>query len=87
MPNELAFADTLGIIYLKKNLVENALEILEDLVRQKPSDATFRRHLGEARLKKGEKAKGKKELKTALASKPSVEDATKIGELLAKTGS
>ena len=86
MPNELAFADTLGIIYLKKNLVANALEILEDLVRKKPADATFRRHLGEALLQKGDKAKGKKELQTALASSPSAEDATKIKKLLAKTG-
>ena len=86
MPNELAFADTLGMIYLKKNLVENALEILEDLVQKKPGEAIFRLHLGEALLKKGETAKGKKELQTALASKPSTEDATRIKELLAKTG-
>ena len=86
MPNELAFADTLGIIYLKKNLVENALEILEDLVRKKPGEAVFRLHLGEALLKKGETAKGKKELQTALASKPSTEDAARIKELLAKIG-
>jgi predicted Zn-dependent protease len=69
MPNELAFADTLGMIYLKKNLVENALEILEDLVQKRPREAIFRPHLGEALLKKGETAKGKKELQTALASK------------------
>ncbi len=86
MPNELAFADTLGMIYLKKNLVENALEILEDLVQKKPREAVFRLHLGEALLKKGETAKGKKELQTALASKPSTEEATRIKELLAKTG-
>jgi len=35
-------------------LVENALEILEDLVRRKPDEATFRMHLGEALLKRGE---------------------------------
>ena len=86
MPNELAFADTIGIIYLKKNLVENAVEILEDLVRKKPGETIFRLHLGEALLKQGETAKGKKELQTALASRPSAADAARIKELLAKTG-
>jgi tetratricopeptide (TPR) repeat protein len=86
LPHQLGVADTLGVIYLKKNLVENALEILEDLVSKKPDEAVFRMHLGEALLKKGETAKAKKELQVALASKPSSEDTAKIKDLLAKTG-
>jgi len=85
-PKELAFADTIAYIYLKKNLVENALEILEDLVQKKPGEAVFHQHLGEALLKKGETAKGKKELQIALASKPLPGDAAKIKDLLAKSG-
>jgi tetratricopeptide (TPR) repeat protein len=86
MPHELGFADTVGVIYLKKNLVDNALEIFEDLVRKNPGYAIFRLHLGEALLRKGETAKAKKELQVALSSKPSIEEAAKIKELLAKTG-
>lgn len=86
-PHALEFADTVALIYLKKNLVDNALDILEDLVSKKPGEAVFRLHLGEALLRKGEAAKARKELRVALASKPSTGDATKIKELLAKAGS
>ena len=86
MPHEPGFADTVGLIYLKKNLVDSAIEIFEDLVRQKPEEAVFHRHLGEALLKKGETARARKELRIALASKPSAEEAAKVKELLAKAG-
>jgi tetratricopeptide (TPR) repeat protein len=86
MPHEPGFADTVGVIYMKKNLVDNALEIFETLVREKPGEAVFHRHLGEALLKKGETAKGRRELQLALASQPSSEEAAKTKELLAKAG-
>jgi tetratricopeptide (TPR) repeat protein len=87
MPHELAFADTIGVIYMKKNLVENAIEILEKVAANRPDQAVFRLHLAEALLKKGETAKGRNELRTALARGPSLEDTAKIKELLTKTGS
>jgi predicted Zn-dependent protease len=86
MPHELGFADTVGVIYLKKNLVDSALEIFEDLVRKNPGYPIFRLHLGEALLRKGETAKARKELQVALASKPSTEETARIKELLAKAG-
>jgi tetratricopeptide (TPR) repeat protein len=86
MPHELGFADTVGVIYLKKNLVDSALEIFEDLVRKNPGYAVFRLHLGEALLRKGETAKARKELQAALASQPTGEEAARIKELLAKAG-
>jgi tetratricopeptide (TPR) repeat protein len=86
MPHELGFADTVGVIYLKKNLVDNALEIFEELVRKNPGYPVFRLHLGEALLRKGETAKARKELQVALASKPSTEETARIKELLAKAG-
>jgi predicted Zn-dependent protease len=86
MPHELGFADTVGVIYMKKNLVDSALEIFEDLVRKDPGFPVFHLHLGEALLQKGETAKARKELQVALASKPSTEEAAKIKKLLAKAG-
>ena len=85
-PDVLSYADTVACIYLKKNLVENALEILEELVRKSPNDATFRAHLGEALLKKGETARAMKELQSALSAKPTAEEAARIKELLSKRG-
>jgi Flp pilus assembly protein TadD len=85
-PNELAYSDTVAFIYLKKNLVENALEILENLVSKSPKDPVFRAHLGEALLKKGETARGRKELQAALSAKPAPAEAARIKELLGKHG-
>ena len=85
-PHELEYSDTVAYIYLKKNLLENAIEILEDLISKKPTAAVFRIHLAEALLKKGETARAKKELQAALSSKPSREEAAKIRELLGKDG-
>jgi hypothetical protein len=39
-------------------------------------------HLGEALLKRGEAARGRKELQAALTCKPSTDEAAKIKELL-----
>ena len=86
MPHDLAFADTVAVIYLKKNLVDNALDILQDLVGRQPKEATFHLHFGEALLRKGDTAKGKQELHLALANKPSAEDTAAIERLLSQNG-
>jgi Flp pilus assembly protein TadD len=86
MPHDPTFADTVAVIYLKKNLVDNALDILQDIVGKQPAEPVFRLHLGEALIKKGDGAKGRRELQTALASKPSPEEATAIRQLLSKSG-
>jgi tetratricopeptide (TPR) repeat protein len=86
MPHELAFADTVAVIYLRMNRVDNALEVLEDVVDKKPTEAVFRLHLAEAFLKKGEPRKARKELEAALANQPSAENAARIKVLLIKAG-
>jgi tetratricopeptide (TPR) repeat protein len=86
IPNQLRFIDTIGWIYFKKNLPDNALEVFEDLVRKKPDEPTFRYHLALVLLQKGQTLRAKQELQAALASHPSVEEAGKIKEQLAKTG-
>ena len=86
MPNQAGFIDTIGWIYFKKNLPDNALEVFEDLVRKKPDDPTFRYHLALVLLKKGQTLRAKQELHTALASHPSVEESGQIKQQLAKMG-
>jgi Flp pilus assembly protein TadD len=83
-PHVSAVSDTLAWIYLKKNLQDNAIEILENVVSQSPNQPTFHYHLGAAWLQKGNKAKARTELEKALANRPSSEEAGKIKELLAK---
>ncbi|MGH9659083.1 MAG: tetratricopeptide repeat protein, partial [Bryobacteraceae bacterium] len=78
--------DTLGLIYLKKNLADNAVEILLDCIAKNPKHPTFRYHLGMAYYQKGEKAKANVELQSALGHSPSKEEEAGIRELLAKIG-
>lgn len=84
MPNAPEVSDTLGWIYIKKNLSEDAVRVFKDLTAQVPSNPTFHYHYGMALLQKGDKPSAKKELEMALADKPSTGDAAKIKDLLQK---
>jgi len=84
MPQASQIADTLGWIYLKKNLPDNALEIFRNNVTKSPDSATFRYHLGMALYQKGDKVHAKLELQTALAHNPSREEESNIKELIGK---
>jgi Flp pilus assembly protein TadD len=79
-------ADTLGWIYIRKNLTDNALTIFDELVVKQPDNATYRLHLGMALVQKRLLPRARKELEAALRSKPSPQDAQKIKELLQKIG-
>src|SRR5579883_811243 len=82
LPNTPEVADTLGWIYLKKNLADNAIEIFRDLVQRAPNQSTFRYHLGMALSQKGDKPKAIKELNDALKYNPPKEEREKIQSLL-----
>jgi tetratricopeptide (TPR) repeat protein len=84
MPNNPAVSDTLGWIYVKKNLSDDAVRIFKDLTAQVPNSPTFHYHYGVALLQKGDKPSAKKELLIALADKPSTGEEAKIKELLQK---
>jgi predicted Zn-dependent protease len=84
MPQATEIADTLGWIYLKKNLPDNALEIFRNNVTKQPNNPTYRYHLGMALFQKGDKVKAKQQLQAALSSKPSKEEEASIRELIAK---
>lgn len=82
MPNAPEVNDTLGWIYIKKNLSEDAVRVFKDLTARVPGNPTFHYHYGMALLQKGDKPSAKKELETALSDKPSRDDAAKIKDLL-----
>lgn len=86
LPQDPNVADTLGWIYIKKNLSDNAIEIFRDLTKKQPGNSTFRYHLGMALFQKGDRPSARKELQAALQSQPSQAEAAKIRELLAKLG-
>jgi len=86
LPDLDEVSDTLGWIYLKKNLSDNAIEIFQDLVSKAPANSTFRYHLGMAFSQKGDKPRAIKELQQALRSNPNKDEETKIRDLINKLG-
>jgi Flp pilus assembly protein TadD len=86
LPEHPDVADTLGWIYIKKQLTDNAVQILRELVTKEPARPTFRFHLGMALFQKGDKVGARRELSTALGQKPPKTEETQIKDLLAKIG-
>ena len=54
-PREPTINDTLGWIYLKKNMNDSALQVFTNLVKKYPNNATFHYHLGVTFAQKGDK--------------------------------
>lgn len=88
-PSDANIADTLGWIYIKKNLPDNAINVINELITKNPSHAnaaTFKYHLAMAFAQKGDKVSAKKALADAMRSKPSEKDAKDIQALIQKLG-
>ncbi len=85
-PNDPNVMDTVALIYIRKNLTEDSLRLLRDLVSQKPENPTFHLHLAMALYQKGDRPLAKKELETALRKKPTEREQATIRQLLAKVG-
>lgn len=83
-PNQPNFLDTLGYVYLKKNMGDTALQIFRNLTDKQPDNPTFRYHLGKALLSKGAKAEARQELQTALTKRPKQAEAAQIQALLSQ---
>ncbi|HYL36748.1 MAG TPA: tetratricopeptide repeat protein [Bryobacteraceae bacterium] len=86
LPGDRNVTDTLALIYLKKNLTEDALRMLRELVSREPDNATFHRHLALALYQKGDRPTARRELEAARRSKPTEKELDRIKELLAKVG-
>ena len=79
-------SDTLGWIFLKKNLSDSAYDTFRDLVNKTPTISTYRYHLGLALMQKGDKIKAIKELQEALKYNPSNKERDQIQQMLNKLG-
>ena len=85
-PNDGNISDTLGFIYIKKNLTDPAISIYRDLINKDPNRPLFRYHHALALAQKGDKPSAKRELEAALKGKPAKEEESKIRDLMAKLG-
>jgi tetratricopeptide (TPR) repeat protein len=86
MPEHSEINDTLGWIYLKKNLTDNAIDEFKTLVVKAPQNPTYHYHYAMALLQKGDRQTAKKECLAALAENPSKEQQDAIHQLMIKIG-
>ena len=86
LPNLLEISDTLGWIYLKKGLPDNAIEVFKDLVSKESSISTYHFHLGMAYKQKGDKTKALDQFREALKYNPAKDEKDNIQRLIASLG-
>jgi len=93
LPNFTEVSDTIGWIYIKKNLSDSAIEIFKDLTRKVNDNSTFHYHYAMALAQKGDKANALKELKQSMefnladekAGKPAKkEEVVRVKEMIQK---
>lgn len=84
LPNLMEVSDTIGWIYVKKNLSDSAIEVFRDLNSKVKDKSTFHYHYALALAQKGDKTDAAKELKSALQYKPDKSEENQIRELLQK---
>lgn len=86
LPGHPEVNDTLGWIYYKKTLTDNAIETFKSLVVQAPQNPTYHYHYAMVLLQKGDRETAKKECAAALADKPDKQLSDEIHQLMTKLG-
>ena len=76
--------DTLGWVYYKKGLYQNAIAEFSDCLKQIPDNPTVTYHLGMAYYQKGDLEKARTVLKKALQLDANFSGANEARETLAK---
>ena len=84
LPDLPEVSDTLGDIYLRKNLNNDAVDIFKGLVDKVPTSSTYHYHLGRAYFQVGDKQKATAQLNLALKYSPTPFEKSQIQELLVK---
>lgn len=85
-PNSPDISDTLGYVYLQKNLNSEAVRIFRDVVEQNPNNPTYHFHLAMALLKQGDKQAARAEAEKALQHAPQPEQQDKIRSFVNQIG-
>jgi tetratricopeptide (TPR) repeat protein len=83
-PKSPQIADTLGWIYIRKNLSDEAIRIFKDVTAQEPNNPAYHLHYGMALLQKGDRASAKREFDAAMKNNPNQSDRARIQEYLQK---
>ena len=86
LPNYPEITDTLGWIYLKKNLTDSAIDSFRSLVVQAPQNPIYHYHYAMALNQKGDRDSARKECQAALAERPTKLQESQIRQLMTKIG-
>ncbi len=84
LPDLPEISDTLGTIYLRKNLNGDALDIFKNLVNKVPTSSTYHYHLARAYYNLGDKPRAAGQLQMALKYSPDAGEKAEIQSLLTK---
>src|SRR5262245_63333780 len=82
LPNQAEVNDTLGFIYLKKDLPSLAIPPLQDAVKADPKNPTYLYRLASAQAKAGNKGAARALLEKALANGATFPEAAEARALL-----
>jgi len=85
-PNNPDISDTLGFIYLQKNLNPEAVHMFRQVLQDEPKNAIFRLHLAMALLKQGDKQGAREEAGKALKNTSQPDEQTKIRSFVNQIG-
>jgi Flp pilus assembly protein TadD len=83
LPDSAEASDTLGWVYLKKELYGLSITTFRRAVELAPKNPTFHYHLGLAYARNGDNVRAKSTLQTALRLRPDFDGATDANRLLA----
>jgi predicted Zn-dependent protease len=86
LPDEPRVRDTLGWIYVKKNMIDAAIPELESSTKKTPDDPVAQYHLGMAYVQSGDWDKARGALKRALALKTDFEGSAEARKALESIG-
>lgn len=78
------FSDTVGLVMVKKGMIDSGLHVFRSLIQRHPTAHVYRRHLVEALLVKGDREGAKKEIADALQLRLAEGDAAVFMKLLAQ---
>jgi tetratricopeptide (TPR) repeat protein len=84
MPNSLDVSDTLGWIYVKKNMADQAVDLFKDLTAKAPDNPTYHYHYCAALVEKRDRAGAQRECSAALGLSPSQTEEDGAKRLLAQ---
>jgi tetratricopeptide (TPR) repeat protein len=85
-PDNPEFADTLGVIFLKKGQVSSAMPYLQAAVNKAPKNATIQLHLAQAFVASGKADEARAAAEKALAIDPSFPEAAEAKAIVQRRG-